>query len=190
MRRIICLLVLLCLFVPCGFGEGLDTDPGYQTWISGVDTVYRPVDQPFFGTVSEGTICAFLDLAELADSELLVPRLVLATELEEPLYAAEFTLQVGKTVWHAGVHAEISEYDMLYLEDYTILLAGGGLDLLQAMAKAKSSEFPFTLIAEGRTLQGSLTIPTGSVQRLWKDFKRLKGDKQDLLGIEDVWRKE
>ncbi len=149
---------------------------------NGVDTVWRPVEQPFFGSASEGTVCAFLDYMELANEELLVLRFTVTVEVDELLYAGSLTVQVGKETWTFPVHAATTEYDMVYQEDYPVLLGTDGLEMVKAMSKNKGGEVRFTLSGE-REVSGALAIPADQVKAIWKRYTDRRWDRQDFSAL-------
>ncbi len=189
MKRTICLLLAALLLAVWGLALGeadtsvLEGNPALTEYLEegGVDTVWRPLSQPFFGQAGEGSLCGFLDIVELADTGLLVLRLTVSLELDEPLEGERVTFTLGKESWSFPVQRRTSEYDMVYQEDYGAVLAGDGLGLARALAKSKSGALAFTLTGT-REISGSLTITKEAASEVWKLYQAAGGDKQDFTG--------
>ena len=189
MKRTICLLLAALLLAVWGFALGeadtsvLEGNPVLAEYLEegGVDTVWRPLSQPFFGQAGEGSLCGFLDIVELADTGLLVLRLTVSLELDEPLEGEQVTFTLGKESWSFPVQRRTSEYDMVYQEDYSAVLAGDSLSLARALTKSKSGELAFTLTGT-REISGSLTISKEAAAEVWKLYQAAGGDKQDFTG--------
>ena len=189
MKRMLIALLILALAAPA-LAEidtaALESLPGTSVFLDGVNTVVRPDDQPFFGEADDGSVCAFLDFIELEDRNVVALRFSLSLESDEEAAADTLTLTVGKQSWSFGVHAAVSEYDMVYQEDYAVCLSDEGLALARALAKNKSGRVAFTL--EGwRTVSGSVAIPASAASQIWSQYKKLGGDKQDLTSLRELW---
>lgn len=191
MKRTLCLLLaalLLAAWSPA-LGEAdtaaLEGNPALMEFLEedGVDTVWRPVSQPFFGQAGEQTVWGFLDIVELADTGLLVLRLTVSLELEASLEGEQATFTLGKETWTFPLQRRTGEYDMVYQEDYSAVLAGDSLSLAKALAGSKSGELAFTLTGTGE-ISGSLKIPKEAAAEVWKLYQAAGGDKQDFTGLD------
>ena len=144
-----------------------------------IDTVFRPEDQPFPGELSEGQLLTFLDFVELADAGVVVLRFALAVQTFDLLYATEVTLSCGDAVFSRTVAPVTTEYDSIYMEDSYIPVTGeDGFGLIRALL-AGGGEMRVTLQG-GRTLTGTVHIPTDSLRTVWETYQACGGLRQDL----------
>ncbi len=190
MKRFFCALLSLALLMVSGSlaenGEGLfditalDEDESLDCYIDDnrVDTVYRPVDQPFEGTASEGSVVAYLDYVELANPGVVVLRLTIGLEVYEELYGTELVLKAGDTEITLAADPIIAEYDMICQEDYTVYLLGETAALMDALMNG-DGELSFTIRGE-REITGSLPIPAETVRAIWEKYVSLGGPEQDF----------
>ena len=187
MRRALCLLLAALLALVCSGAAAekdiavLEQSDALTEYLddNGVDTVWRPVGQPFFGEADGAEVCGFLDIVELADTELLVLRLTVSMELDGNIAGEEVTFTLGKETWHFPAQRRTSEYDMVYQEDYSAVLFGDSLGLARALAGGKGSVLSFT-VTGAREVSGTLTIPGEAAAEVWKLYRAAGGDKQDF----------
>ena len=174
MKRILAVLLLLCLpFAACAekdraaLTDGLDC--AVYLDVNQIDTVIRPLNQPFFGTVdAEGEMIAFIDYVEIPDMSGTFMRLTLSLVTNEPVDAEELTIAFGKNAYTVDVFPQTSEYDTVYYEDYAVLFNDDTLPMLKALSKNKS-EITYTLTGTS-TRTGTLDIPAAEVKALYDRF--------------------
>ena len=174
MKRLLALLLLLCLpFAAAAekdraaLTEGLDCAIFLDA--NQIDTVIRPMQEPFFGTVDgEGEMIAFLDYVEIPDLNGTFMRLTLSLVTNEPVNAEELTLAFGKNSYVFDVWPFTSEYDTVYYEDYAVTFDDKTIAMLKALSKNKA-EITYTLTGDSvRT--GTLDIDADVVKELYNRF--------------------
>ena len=199
MKKLLAFLLALLLTVPAALAEfdtaALKADPElYVLELPGsVDTAYRPVNQPYIGQVDEnfdGELVAYVDYLTLVDADATVLRLMIATVIyDAALNADQLRLTVqGKTYTFTVTHVE-SEYDGVYMEDYTTCLVGDGLSMLKTIAQQKKDDpIRVELLSLGETMfSGLVIIPGEEAARLYDRWIDLDGKKQNLKVLEEVW---
>ena len=120
MKRFLIILLILCLPLTAfaekdraALTEGLDC--AVYLDVNQIDTVIRPLDQPFFGTVdAEGEMIAFIDYVEMPDQNATFMRLTLSLVTDEPVNAEALTIAFGKESYTFDVFPLTSEYDTVY----------------------------------------------------------------------------
>lgn len=199
MKKIIALLLCLMLFAPAALAE-FDTAPLKEdgelsvfTPYGTVDTVYRPVNQPYMGQPDEGmdgALDAFVDYITLVDAEVTLLRLVISTvSYDMPFNATEIRLTVGKKQYTFAVTHEESEYDGVYMEDYTTCLVGEGLNMLKTVAQQKTDEpVHVELLSLGDVVfSGLVIIPGEEAAQIYDRWIDLGGKQQALKLLEETW---
>lgn len=178
MKRLFIILLLLCL----PFAAVAEKDRAALTEgmycavfldVNQIDTVVRPMQEPFFGTVDgKGEMIAFLDYVEIPDLNGTFMRLTLSLVSEEPLNAEELTLTFGKNTYVFDVWPQTSEYDTVYYEDYAVTFDDKTIAMLKALSKNKA-EVTYTLTGDDiRT--GTLDIEADVVKTLYDRFVKVK----------------
>lgn len=199
MKKLLAFLMILLLLTPAALAEfdlaalRADTEL-YALEIPGsVDVVYRPVNQPYLGQVDEGfdgELVAYVDYLALVDEDATVLRLMIASVVyDAALNADQLRLTVqGKTYTFDVTHEE-SEYDGVYMEDYTTCLVGDGLAMLKTIAQQKKDDpIHVELLSLGETMfSGLVIIPGEEAARLYDRWIDLGGKKQNLKLLEEVW---
>ena len=187
------LLVCLCPALPAR--AEVDTDalealPGMAVYLDdrGIDTVIRPMDQPFEGTADEdgASACAFIDFVEMAEEDAVFMRFTISVESQEELAAGQMVLHVGKRDWVFTVRPIITEYDMVYQEDYAVCLTDESLPMIKDIARSKTSRYAFVLQGD-RSLTGEVVLSGKAVSSLYDSYVRAGGAKQDLSFYRDLW---
>ena len=80
----------------------------------------------------------------------------------------------------------VSEYDMVYYEDYAVCLSDESLPLIRAMARSRVDAFAVTL--EGQeTVRGEISLPPEEAARLYDLYINLGGKAQRLDLVRDRW---
>lgn len=200
MRRLFALLLsfTLLLALPAQGEEGtfdlvrLEAAEGLFTFIdaNGLDTVYRFSDQPFPCQISDEDMeaNAFVDFVALALEGLVAARLTVSVISPESLDATELRVTVGKEDWRFAVVPVVSEYDLMFYEDYGVCLSDQGLPLLQAMADSRADSFAFALLqGEETRLTGEIQLPAQAAQSLYDLFLACGGSQQPLELLQGSW---
>lgn len=178
MKRLLILLLLLCLPFAAmaekdraALTEGMDCAIFLD--VNQIDTVIRPMQEPFFGTVDgEGEMIAFLDYVEIPDLNGTFMRLTLSLVSDDPLNAEELILTFGKNTYTFDVWPQTSEYDTVYYEDYAVTFDDKTIAMLKALSKNKA-EVTYTLTGDDvRT--GTLDIDADVVKELYNRFVKVK----------------
>lgn len=199
MKKLLALLLALLLSSPAALAEfdtaSLKEDAElYAIDLPGsVDTAYRPVNQPYIGQVDEGfdgELVAYVDYLSLVDADATVLRLMVGTVVfDTALNADQLRLTVqGKTYTFTVTHEE-SEYDGMYMEDYTTCLVGDGLSMVKAIAQQKQDDpIPVELLSLGDVVfSGLVIIPGEEAARLYDRWIDLGGKTQTLTALETLW---
>ena len=199
MKKLLAFLLTLMLFVPAALAEfdtaSLKANADlYAFTIPGtVNTVYRPVNQPYLGQVDEaweGELIAYVDYVTLVDEDVTLLRLVVSTTVFDlPLNAEQLRFTVGGKRYTFTVSHEESEYDGLYMEDFTACLTDASLPFLKAVAQQKTdAPIPVELLTLGETVfSGVVVIPGEEAARLYDRYIDLGGKKQDLKRYDETW---
>lgn len=155
---------------------------------NGVDTVVRPLNQPYMGTVDmEGAeLIAYLDYVELPGEDVTVLRLLLALTVPERLAANEVTVTVGKKDYIFSVMPVISEYDTTYYEDYALCMTDESLPMIKAMARAKEDSFSVRFAGDA-SLTGVITLPNADVAAIYDRYIDLGGERQGLEWLREQY---
>ena len=155
MKRGILLLLTLLLLLPAASLADMDNDllestEGMLVYLDNdqINTIIRPEDQPFEGEVDMpyAYVRAYVDFVERPNDHATLMRLLVGLESEEPQYASELRVTVGGTTYCFPVETVISEYDMIYFEDYSVYFTDESLPMLKAIARAKSDTYDVTLL--------------------------------------------
>ena len=199
MKRFLALSLILLLCISPALAEfdlaGLKADPDWYTFTpyGTVNTVYRAVNQPYYGQVDEGfdgELSAFVDYVTLVDAEATVLQLMICTvSWDMPFNAPEIRLTVGKTSYTLAVTHEESEYDGIYMEDYAACLVGEGLNLLKSIAQQKKDDpIRVELLSEGNVVFcGQVIIPGEEAAAIYDQWIDLGGKQQSLKPLEELW---
>lgn len=198
MKRI--LAVLLCLLMTTAFAESpFDVEELRRTEnmnvfnpYGSVDTVVRPLNQPYIGQVDapwDGGLIAYVDYITLVDADATLMRLVVSIEAFDPISADQMRLTVGKKTYTFDVTYEQSEYDGLYMEDYTVCLTDVSLPMMKAIAQQKKdAPIPVEFLSLGETVfAGVVIIPGQEAAVLYDRYIDLGGKKQELKRLDATW---
>ncbi len=199
MRKLLMLLTIAMLLISAALAEfdteplRLDEDHFVFTDEGTLDTVYRPVHQPYLGQLDEtweGDLIAYAEFVTLVNEGVTVPRLLICTvAYDMPLRADQAAVMVGKTKYIFPVSAVEAEYDGQYLEDHAICLAGEGLEMLRAIARQKTdAPVAVELISLGEIVfSGQVIISGDDAAELYDRFVDLGGRQQNLRAVEERW---
>ena len=160
------------------------------TAANGVDTVIRPLDQPFMGetTLEDGELIAYLDYIDLPNEGAIFLRLTLSLMTPDMLSADTLRLTVGKTDYVFPVTAEVSEYDTIYYEDYALCLTEASLPLLDAIIRLKGAPVVVALEQEEAVLAaGEVVFPAEQVKAVLARYEEIGGLTQELGRFDTVW---
>ena len=160
------------------------------TAANGVDTVIRPLDQPFMGetALEDGELIAYLDYIDLPNEGAVFLRLTFSLLTPEMLGADTLRLSVGKTDYVFPVTPEISEYDTIYYEDYAVCLTEASLPVVEAIIRQKGAPVGVSLEQEGRTpVTGEVVFPAEQVQTVLDRYKEVGGLTQELGRFDTAW---
>ena len=157
-----------------------------------VDTVVRPLNQPYLGQAdmpADGGMIAYVDYITLVDADVTLLRLVVSIEAYDPISADQMCLTVGKKTYTFDVTYEQSEYDGLYMEDYTVCLTEASLPLMKAIAQQKKdTPIPVEFLSLGELVfSGSVIIPGQEAAQLYDRYIDLGGKKQELKRLDATW---
>ena len=157
-----------------------------------VDTVVRPLNQPYLGQAdmpADGGMIAYVDYITLVDADVTLLRLVVSIEAYDPISADQMRLTVGKKTYTFDVTYEQSEYDGLYMEDYTVCLTEASLPLMKAIAQQKKdTPIPVEFLSLGELVfSGSVIIPGQEAAQLYDRYIDLGGKKQELKRLDATW---
>ena len=195
MKRGILLLLTLLLLLPAASLADMDNDllestEGMLVYLDNdqINTIIRPEDQPFEGEVDMpyAYVRAYVDFVERPNDHATLMRLLVGLESEEPQYASELRVTVGGTTYCFPVETVISEYDMIYFEDYSVYFTDESLPMLKAIARAKSDTYDVTLLGEGE-LHMTLTLPGKEIAALYDLYVDAGGTAQELTYLRETF---
>ena len=195
MKRGILLLLTLLLLLPAAALADMDNDllestEGMLVYLDNdqINTIIRPEDQPFEGEVDMpyAYVRAYVDFVERPNDHATLMRLLVGLESEEPQYASELRVTVGGTTYCFPVETVISEYDMIYFEDYSVYFTDESLPMLKAIARAKSDTYDVTLLGEGE-LHMTLTLPGREIAALYDLYVDAGGTAQELTYLRETF---
>ncbi len=200
MKQLMALLLALFLSTGAAFSEAtfdvsaLKQDENLYSFThpGTLDTVYRMVNQPYFGQVdesSDGSLVAYVDYVTLVDHDATLLRLMVSIEAFAPVGADEMRLTAGGKTYTFAVTYDQSEYDGLYMEDYAVCLTDASLPLLKAIAQQKKDDpIPVELLYLGETVfSGLVVIPGEEAAELYDRFIDLGGKQQPLKKLDELW---
>lgn len=199
MKKLAAFLIALLLMTSAALAEfdlaPLKSDPDLSVFTQPgtVNTVYRPVNQPFIGQVDEafeGEMVVYADYISLVDEGVTLLRLMVSTVAYDlPLNADQLRMTVGGKRYTITVHHEESEYDGLYMEDFSACLTDASLPLLKAIAQQKNdAPIPVELLSLGDVVfSGLVVIPGEEAAGLYDRFIDLGGKKQELRKLDALW---
>lgn len=199
MKKLLACLLALLLMIPAAMAE-FDTEPlrsdgnmSVFTHPGTFNTVYRPMNQPFIGQVNtayEGELVTYVDYITLVDQSVTLLRVMVSTVAYDlPLNAEQLRMTVGGKCYTLTVNHEESEYDGLYMEDFSACLTDTSLPLLKAIAQQKKdAPIPVELLALGEVVfAGEVIIPGEQAAQLYDRFVNLGGKKQELKWLDEQW---
>lgn len=195
MKRGILLLLTLLLLLPAAALADMDNDllestEGMLVYLDNdqINTIIRPEDQPFEGEVDMpyAYVRAYVDFVERPNDHATLMRLLVGLESEEPQYASELRVTVGSTTYCFPVETVISEYDMIYFEDYSVYFTDESLPMLKAIARAKSDTYAVTLLGE-QELHMTLTLPGKEIAALYDLYVDAGGTAQELTYLRETF---
>jgi len=197
MKRLIALCLMVGMLLTQAWAEenafdnaALEETGNCYVYLSdnGVDTVVRPLNQPYMGTVEmEGAeLIAYLDYVEMPSEDVTVLRLLLALTVPEHLAASEVTVTVGKKDYIFAVKPMITEYDTTYYEDYALCMTDESLPMIKAMARAKGDSFS-VCFAGDVSLTGTITLPNADVADIYDRYIDLGGERQGLEWLREQY---
>lgn len=198
MKKLLAFLLAL-LLTPSALAEfdlsALRDDPGFAVipQHGTVNTIYRANNQPFIGQADEGfdgEVVAYVDYIHLVDQEVTLLYLTVCTTVyDSPLNGEKVRLTVGGKHYTFEVEREVSEYDGIYMEDFSTCLTDASLPLLKAIAQQKrDNPIPVTVFCgEDVVFTGLVLIPGDDAAKLYDQFVRLGGKTQALKTLDDAW---
>lgn len=195
MKRMLCLLAGLLLLWGSAMAEEFDQPAlealeGYEVTMDAwqVNTIVRPEGQPYEGTMdaSDAELLTFLDFIQMPDEDATFLRLTLCLTSYEFIGAGELTVTVNGTDYIFNVFPEVSEYDAVYFEDYSVCMTAESLPMIKAMARSRSDTFAIRL-AGAEEYTGAITLPLDTVAEMYDTYIDLGGAKQNLEICRDLW---
>lgn len=154
------------------------------------DTVVRPALAPYQGEFGEDELVAYLDYIILPDEEVATFRLCLSLSMFDSFQADEVRVTVDKKCYTFAVKPAITDYDGIFMEDYTLVLSSESFSIVTALSKAKNAttmQVVFVNTMDGAERAGSVEIPSADVKTLLTRYNDLGGSKQDLSVLMDKY---
>ena len=142
------------------------------------DTVVRPALAPYQGEFGEDELVAYLDYIILPDEEVATFRLCLSLSMFDPFQADEVRVTVDKKCYTFAVKPAITDYDGIFMEDYTLVLSSESFSIVTALSKAKNAttmQVVFVNTMDGAERAGSVEIPSADVKTLLTRYNDLGG---------------
>ena len=198
MKRVLSLVLMLCLLLTLpapaesafDFAELRRTPNAFVYEEPGtVNTIVRLMNQPYRGEIDRGDLDVFIDYVIMPEYDAAFLRLMFSVVLYDPLQAHRVAVTVGgKTYTFTGEGTQ-SEYDGIYMEDYTACLTDDSLAFLKAVAQQKTDEpLPVVFLQYGEpVLEGRVILPGEDAATLYDRYIDLGGKRQNLHLYEDIW---
>ena len=195
MRKLMILLLAALLLTGSALADGFNSAALEQ--VEGMTvfpdegsacTVIRPEGQPFSGHTEDAweELTAYLDFVEDPNEDMTLMRLTVSLVSDRYLAANKLTITAGDTDYVFEVNHLVSEFDMVYYEDYAVCLSDESLPLIRAMARSRVDAFAVTL--EGQeTVRGEISLPPEEAARLYDLYIDLGGKAQRLDLVRDRW---
>ena len=146
MKKLLALAAAITLFAPppsrnSDFYALKDTPDAMTYTVPGTaDTVVRPALAPLVaGEFGEDELVAYLDYIILPDEEVATFRLCLSLSMFDSFQADEVRVTVDKKCYTFAVKPAITDYDGIYMEDYTLVLSSESFSIVTALSKAKNA---------------------------------------------------
>ena len=150
----------------------------------------RPALAPYQGEFGEDELVAYLDYIILPDEEVATFRLCLSLSMFDSFQADEVRVTVDKKCYTFAVKPAITDYDGIFMEDYTLVLSSESFPIVTALSKAKNAttmQVVFVNTMDGAERAGSVEIPSADVKTLLTRYNDLGGSKQDLSVLMDKY---
>lgn len=196
MKKLLALAAAITLLCTAALAEfdfyALKDTPDAMTYtVPGTaDTVVRPALAPYQGEFGEDELVAYLDYIILPDEEVATFRLCLSLSMFDSFQADEVRVTVDKKCYTFAVKPAITDYDGIFMEDYTLVLSSESFPIVTALSKAKNAttmQVVFVNTMDGAERAGSVEIPSADVKTLLTRYNDLGGSKQDLSVLMDKY---
>lgn len=196
MKKLLALAAAITLSCTAAFAEfdfyALKDTPDTMTYtVPGTaDTVVRPALAPYQGEFGEDELVAYLDYIILPDEEVATFRLCLSLSMFDSFQADEVRVTVDKKCYTFAVKPAITDYDGIFMEDYTLVLSSESFSIVTALSKVKNAttmQVVFVNTMDGAERAGSVEIPSADVKTLLTRYNDLGGSKQDLSVLMDKY---
>lgn len=196
MKKLLALAAAITLLCTAALAEfdfyALKDTPDTMTYtVPGTaDTVVRPALAPYQGEFGEDELVAYLDYIILPDEEVATFRLCLSLSMFDSFQADEVRVTVDKKCYTFAVKPAITDYDGIFMEDYTLVLSSESFSIVTALSKAKNAttmQVVFVNTMDGAERAGSVEIPSADVKALLTRYNDLGGSKQDLSVLMDKY---
>lgn len=190
MKKLLALAAAITLLCTAALAEfdfyALKDTPDAMTYtVPGTaDTVVRPALAPYQGEFGEDELVAYLDYIILPDEEVATFRLCLSLSMFDSFQADEVRVTVDKKCYTFAVKPAITDYDGIFMEDYTLVLSSESFSIVTALSKAKNAttmQVVFVNTMDGAERAGSVEIPSADVKALLTRYNDLGGSKQDFV---------
>ncbi|MBQ8202520.1 MAG: hypothetical protein IJZ74_12220 [Clostridia bacterium] len=195
MKKLIALTIAMLLMLPAA-ALAFDTEELLRTENCTVfenpgtlDTVVRPMNQPFMGEMDDGTLAVFIDYVEKIDLDVTLVRVMVSMMIYEPAQAEEVTFTVGGKAYTFTADCRQSEYDGVYMDDYTFCLTDESLPFLKALAQQKKDDPITVCFSSGgeQMMTGRVVIPGDDAAWIYDRYIDLGGKKQSLKELDGIW---
>lgn len=196
MKKILVLMLCMLLMLPASAESAFDYEELKRTPNAfvyeepgTVNTVIRLMNQPYRGEMDSGDLDVFIDYVIMPDYDAAFLRLMFSVVQYEPLQAHQVAVTVGGRTYTFTVDGVQSEYDGIYMEDYTACLTDDSLAFLKAVARQETDEpLPVVFLQYGeKVLEGRVILPGGDAAALYDRYIDLGGKRQNLHLYEERW---
>lgn len=136
MKKLLALAAAITLLCTAALAEfdfyALKDTPDAMTYtVPGTaDTVVRPALAPYQGEFGEDELVAYLDYIILPDEEVATFRLCLSLSMFDSFQADEVRVTVDKKCYTFAVKPAITDYDGIFMEDYTLVLSSESFSIV------------------------------------------------------------
>ena len=192
MKRITAMLLVLMMLSASALAHDVDMsvllegiEYNERADLNGVDTVYRPVTQPWIYRVETGKMRVYLDYLDAVNEDMLFLRLTLTFEAYEQLVTPHVTFTIDGKTWVATAIVHAEEYDGTYYHDYMLCFTDETVPLLRAMMKAGGQ---VTVDIDGLApFHAEVTLPAEEMADLYDRYVDAGGMKQRFEIYHSMW---
>ena len=153
--------------------------------INGVDTMYRPVTQPWRYDTETGSLRVYLDYVDAVNDDMLFLRLTMNFATDEKLVTPHMAFTMDGQQWIVTAEVNAEEYDGTYYHDYMLYFTDETDDLLKAIVRAEG--LVMVDIDGIAPFHAELTLPVDEIADLYDHYVNAGGMRQSFEMYHSMW---